>query len=220
MLSADKLFAFAAIVVLLITSPGPNLFLLLRNTPVHGMRSGFAAILGFAVAIITHAVLSVLGIGTVMLSSPLGFATLKLLGALYLIWLGVRAFKAFGDGEAIAVPELLNPAPRTPSLALRVSFREGFLTNALNPKLAVFYLAIFPQFLETAGAPLLLQGMLFGAVHAVLAVSWYGLVVLGLSGISRWISSGSVWRTIRGLSGVSLIYLGFRLLTIRNENGG
>ncbi len=207
--------------MLIVTSPGPNLFLLLRTTPSRGVSAGMATTLGFAAAIMTHAFLSVLGVGAVMLSSPLGFAMLKLLGAVYLSWLGIKALRAAWGSRAIALGEPGDAVSRHTSVAaLRASFGEGFLTNALNPKPALFYLAIFPQFLENPGAPLLVQGSLLGAVHAVLAIGWYGLVVVGLSRISGWISSQPVWQTIQGLSGVALVYLGFRLLTLRNEGSG
>ena len=228
----DAVLAFALIVTLIVTSPGPNLFLLLRTTPAHGRAAGLANTTGFCAAILTHAFLSLVGVGAVLASSSFAFTVLKIIGAAYLVWLGARSLLSAWRGGALAAGEAGStahgrgarrtrdgfgegsghdvPTPLPPHLVRR--FWEGWLTNALNPKPALFYLAAFPHFIALDGAPILLQGMMLGTIHALIALLWYGLVVVGIERATVWLRRPVVWRAVQSLTGIALVALGGRLL--------
>ena len=217
MADLDALLAFAFIVTLIVTSPGPNLFLLLRTVPTFGRFAGLANTLGFATAILTHATLSFIGVGAILATSATAFTVLKIAGAGYLFWLGLKALRSAVVGpRTISTPEL---DPATEGLAPRhlMRFAEGFLTNILNPKPALFYLAAFPQFLVVGGAPLWSQALVLALVHAAIALAWYGFVVLTLSQFVRWLRRPRLWQAIQGLTGVALTLLAVRLLLLRQS---
>ncbi|MDW4500260.1 LysE family translocator [Sulfitobacter sp. D35] len=217
MADLDSLLAFAFIVTLIVTSPGPNLFLLLRTVPTFGRFAGLANTLGFATAILTHATLSFIGVGAILATSATAFTFLKITGAGYLFWLGLKALRsAIAGPRTISTPD---PDPATEGLAPRhlKRFAEGFLTNILNPKPTLFYLAAFPQFLAVGGAPLWSQALLLAWVHAAIALAWYGFVVLTLSQFVGWLRRPRLWQAIQGLTGVALTLLAVRLLLFRQS---
>lgn len=211
--SPEALFAFLAIVTLIVTSPGPNLFLLLRTTPTFGRSAGLANTFGFSAAILSHALLSLVGVGAVIATSALAFSILKIGGAVYLMWLGLKSLRsAWKNGVLI---QASTDDARAASMGLGARFTEGYLTNILNPKPALFYLAAFPQFIAIGGLPILVQGMALGMIHASIAILWYGSVVLGIATVSQWLRRPAIWRLIQSLSGTALIALGGRLLFVR-----
>ncbi len=212
----DAILAFAVIVTLIVTSPGPNLFLLLRTTPTFGRAAALANTIGFCAAILSHAFLSLIGVGAVIATSALAFSILKVVGAIYLIWLGIKALRSAWKGEGL-MPVNTSTASGAPAPLRRLGLRfaEGYLTNILNPKPALFYLAVFPQFIAVGSLPILVQGMTLGTIHAVIALLWYGVVVLGISTVARMIKRPVIWRWIQTTSGVMLISLGGRLLFVR-----
>lgn len=214
--SPDAILAFVVIVTLIVASPGPNLFLLLRTTPTFGRAAGLANTFGFAAAILSHAVLSLIGVGAVIAASALAFSILKIVGAAYLIWLGLKALRSAWTGEVSVDADAAGAgAGGSAAHGLRARFVEGYLTNVLNPKPALFYLAAFPQFIALGGVPILVQGVALGAVHAAIALLWYGAVVLGIGAVSRWMRRPVVWRWVQTVSGTALVALGGRLLFIR-----
>lgn len=215
----DAILAFCIIVTLIVTSPGPNLFLLLRTTPSFGRTAGMANTFGFSAAIMSHAILSLIGVGAVIATSALAFSTLKVLGALYLSWLGFKALRSAWQGAALPEPQTsIDGNYRGKSRGIGARFAEGYLTNLLNPKPALFYLAAFPQFIAVDGFPILWQGMALGAIHATIALAWYGSVVFGISTVSKWMRQPKIWRSVQGVSGAALIALGGRLLFIRQTS--
>ncbi|MEM8643627.1 MAG: LysE family translocator [Pseudomonadota bacterium] len=209
----DAILAFVIIVTLIVTSPGPNLFLLLRTTPSFGRAAGLANTFGFSAAIMTHAALSLMGVGAIIATSALAFSILKIAGAAYLAWLGIKALRsAWKGGVSVEVSGAEVARPRAEHRGLATRFAEGFLTNILNPKPALFYLAAFPQFIALSGFPILVQGMTLGVIHAAIAILWYGSVVLGIATVSRWLRRPAVWRWVQGISGTALVVLAGRLL--------
>jgi threonine/homoserine/homoserine lactone efflux protein len=215
--SLQVTLAFAAIVALIVVSPGPNLFLLLRNTPTLGRYVGLINTLGVCGAILSHAFLSLIGVSAIIVASATLFGIVKLLGAAYLVWLGVKSLRsAFAEAK---LPEI---EPGTIELTQKPSlfraFAQGWAVNILNPKPALFYLAAFPQFIDPSAGPVFLQGMALAGVHAVIAAIWYGSVVLGIDRANVWLRRPRVWQTVQGVSGVALVGLGTRLAFARPPN--
>jgi threonine/homoserine/homoserine lactone efflux protein len=204
--------AFAAIAFMLVASPGPNLFLLLKNAPLLGVRVGLLNNVGISLAILCHASFSLIGISAIVLSSATAFSVLKFLGACYLICLGVLALRDAWKAKPIMASATAAPARRvTPWAALS----EGWFTNILNPKPALFYVAIFPQFLDPASGGLLAQGLALGAIHATIAFFWYGFVVLAMDHVGAVLRRPAVSRTIKGVMGSLLVGFGIRLASLR-----
>lgn len=208
--SFDALLTFTLIVSLIVLSPGPSLFLLLRTTPSFGKRFAFANIIGNGGAILSHAALSVIGVGAIIATSATAFAALKTIGAAYLIWLGIKSFRAAWQPQK-AQDEPLHAQPAS----FWAGVSEGYLTNILNPKPAIFYLAIFPQFIVVDGWPLIVQGMSLGLIHCLVSLIWYSIVVLGIDTIATWLRRPRTWRIVQSVSGLVLIALSVRLLLTR-----
>jgi len=214
----DAFFTFSILVMLIVASPGPNLFLLLRTTPALGRAAGMANTFGFCAAIMSHAFLSLIGVGALIATSALAFTLLKAFGALYLSWLGIRALRSAWQGPTLTGPNTFADRGYDKTGKTRAQFVEGYLTNILNPKPALFYIAAFPQDIAVGGQHFLLQGAALGTVHAMIALTWYILIVFGIAAVSKWMQRPSIWRTIQGLSGAVLIFLGLRLILIRQVN--
>jgi threonine/homoserine/homoserine lactone efflux protein len=205
--------AFAAIAFLLVASPGPNLFLLLKNAPVLGVQTGLLNTAGICIAILCHATLSLLGVSAIVLASATAFSLLKFLGAAYLVYLGIMALRDAWFG--VGIHHKLDTAAEPKPTSIARGIAEGWFTNILNPKPAMFYLAIFPQFIDP-GSHMIAQGLSLGALHALIAACWYGLVVLAMDQVRALLRRPAVARGIKGTTGVLLIGVGARLATLRS----
>jgi threonine/homoserine/homoserine lactone efflux protein len=194
---------FLAAALLLNITPGPDLLLVIGRATVQGARAGIAAAFGVAAGCLVHTVAVALGVAALLAASPLAFDLVKLAGAAYLGWLGLRLLRPSpGRAEAVMPP----PA----SLAAIV--RQGFLPNVLNPKVALFFLALLPQFvtLQASGQSwgLALLGLLFalGSFVVSVPVAW----AAGRAG--DWIGrSGRMRRLLARLLGLLFVGLALRL---------
>ncbi|WP_447926517.1 LysE family translocator [Vreelandella sp. EE27] len=214
MIPLNEYLLFLSIVTLIVVSPGVNLFLLLQATPVHGRLAGFSITLGFCAAIMTHATLALIGLGTVILASATLFTTVKIAGAAYLIWLGVKAFSNVFKRTPVQVP-LPKESAFTRSSRAQL-FARGYLTNLLNPKPAIFYVAAFPQFLDVTNTNVYwLAGLGMGISHASIALIFYSLVVVSLDKVASWLRRPTVWTSVQAVSGVAFFLLGGRILLTR-----
>ena len=202
--------AFAAIAALVVVSPGPATFLLLKNTPVQGRRAGLLNTAGIVAAVLSHAALSLLGVSAIILASPTGFAVLKLTAAAYLSYLGFVALRDAWRGTDYSAR--LDSRAQRQSVSAAAAFTEGWLTNILNPKPSMFYLSVFPQFLDPSGN-LLAQGMVLAGLHAGISATWFSFVVFAVDRIRSWLHEPSIWRGLRAVTGVVLIGLAARLAT-------
>lgn len=210
-MTAATVLAFAAMAALLIMSPGPNGVLIAKTVPTSGKAAGFANIAGFVVAFFVHGSLAIFGLSVILLQSANLFMAVKLAGAIYLVWIGVKALRDAWRGTPAKLAEI---APARRRRTLLKAFGEGFLTNALNPKVAMFYLAAFPQFVSQdsaspAGAYLLVS------VHAALNVAWFGPMVLLFDRLSAAVRGGLVQRWLKGLTGLVFVGFGIKLATLR-----
>lgn len=152
------MLAFIVAAALLTLSPGPDTMLVLRNTLRGGRSAGLRTTLGISSGLIVHATLSALGLSVILVQSAAAFEIVKLAGAGYLVWLGIQSLRAAVRGQP--------PVAGAPAAGPQRPFREGLLTNVLNPKVAVFYLAFLPQFIAT-GDPVFLKPLLLeiGRAH-------------------------------------------------------
>lgn len=205
-----QILTFASVTALLVMSPGPNGLLIARTVPTSGRAAAFANIAGFIAAFFVHGTLSILGISAILMASATAFGVIKALGAAYLIWIGIKALRSAWRGQAVA-PRVA-PARRRRNM-LR-AFGEGFLTNALNPKVSMFYLAAFPQFIATSHAGVA-SAYLLVAVHAAINLIWFGAMVLMFARLTGLARSGRFQRGLQGVTGAVFIGFGLKLASLR-----
>ena len=152
-------FAAAALVVLLI--PGPAVLYIVARSLAKGRRAGLVSVFGLSAGALAHVAAAALGLSALLVASATAFGVVKALGAIYLVWLGVRTLLA-----PDAADELRAPEPRS----ARRLFRDGVIVSLLNPKIAVFFLAFLPQFADPARGPVARQVLLLGLLYVGMAL--------------------------------------------------
>lgn len=212
MIAPDQFALFFAAAFLLAVTPGPGIFYVAARTLAGGRAEGIASSFGTGLGGLAHVLAGALGVSALVMASAELFALLKLAGAAYLVWLGLRAILAARrDSKALALGEA--PAP---PIGARRAFREGVLVEALNPKTAAFFLAFIPQFVDPAAGSVALQFALLGAVSVTLN-TLADLVVAQAAGrvregVGR---SPNLVRRLREASGAGMIALGIGLFLAR-----
>jgi RhtB (resistance to homoserine/threonine) family protein len=202
--------AFLIAITILTLTPGLDTALVIRNTTRGGEKDGFITNLGICFGLFFHATLSAVGISLLLSQSPQLFHTVKIIGALYILYLGVQglrqSFSATTDSpEKLATHGKFN--------AIR-SFREGLLSNALNPKTAIFYLAFLPQFINPEYSAFM-QSLLMASIHFVIALCWQAFISRMIVTAKKRFNSGKTQLFMERLTGVVLIGLAVKLLLDR-----
>lgn len=205
-----QIASFAFVAALLVMSPGPNGVLIAKTVPTSGKSAGIANIGGFATAFYVHGALSIFGISIILVQSAQLFLMVKIAGALYLIWIGLKALRDAYKG--VKAPAKVAPARRTRTHA--VAFGEGFLTNALNPKVSMFYLAAFPQFIPSTGGSMEAAFMLV-SVHVLINIIWFGAVIILMSRMTSVAKGVKFQRWLKGVTGAVFIGFGVKLAMMR-----
>ena len=204
-----QITAFTIVALLLVVSPGPNGLLIAKTVPISGKGAGFSNIGGFVTAFYLHGALSILGISVILTKSSEVFFIVKMLGAIYLIWIGLKALlSAFRDTE-LKKPEASQKSKKT----LYNAYLEGFLTNALNPKVSMFYLAAFPQFIPV-GESAIAYSFILVSIHAFLNVIWFGLMVSLLLRLKSIASQHFFQKLLKSVTGIIFIGFGAKLVTL------
>lgn len=198
---------FVIAITLLSISPGVDTLLVIRNTARGGIRDGVATSVAICCGLFVHATISALGISLILLQSAWAFHMLKLAGAAYLIWLGLTSLLAARRGTPLPVQGVLNSASPVP---VWQPIKEGLLSNVLNPKTVVFYMAFLPQFIAPSD-PALLKSLWLAGVHFVIANIWQMAVVLMVGGASKWLASARFAQTLNAATGMVLVVFGIRL---------
>jgi threonine/homoserine/homoserine lactone efflux protein len=187
-LDVERLWLFALAVMLLALTPGPVWVYLLSRTLTQGRRAGYFSLLGVAAGVVVHVLLAALGITVVLLAIPFAFDAIKLAGAAYLLWLAINTLR--GSGISFT-PQPLDPVPD------RVLFRQAMIAAVLNPKVAVFYLSLFPQFVEPAAGPVFAQSLLLGVVHLLVSTIVDGLLVTVAGILAAWFATRPLWTRVQ-----------------------
>lgn len=201
-----SVLAFALIAMALTIAPGPDTFLVIANTSAGGFRRGFATVLGIVSGGAFYVLLVACGLIRVLVYSPTLFYAVKLAGAAYLLYLGWGALRgAFRQAPAGAAD-----APPPPAKSIRASYLQGLLTNALNPKIAVFYLAFLPQFLNP-GDPVVLKSALLIGIHYFEGLVWLSLLAFSVGRLGRFLARPRVKRTIDAVLGTTMMGFGLKL---------
>jgi len=207
----ELLWAYLVAITLLTLTPGVDTLLVMRNSGRGGFRDGVVTSLGICCGLFIHATLSALGISILLVETAWAFTVLKWAGACYLIWLGIMSFRqALSRREDEQRDELPEQFDSAAGVSGKVAFREGLLSNLLNPKTALFYMALLPQFIDPAGSAFA-QSMFLAGLHFVLAMIWQCTVAL-LVLKSRQLEVGrGVKRALSGLTGGFFIAIGLKL---------
>ncbi|NNN98059.1 LysE family translocator [Vibrio sp. B1-2] len=199
--------AFLIAITILTLTPGLDTALVIRNTSRAGFTDGSITSLGICMGLFVHATFSAVGISAILAQSAELFHVVKMIGAAYLIWLGLSSLKALlKSSQGMQVTAISHS-----EFTLKRSLREGFLSNVLNPKTAVFYLAFLPQFINPEYSPLL-QSLLMAAIHFVIAMCWQCGLAGALSFAKNLLKNASFMKWMEGTTGVVLVALGVKLL--------
>jgi threonine/homoserine/homoserine lactone efflux protein len=197
---------FLGIVALLTITPGADMAMVARSVFTGGRRDAFATTLGISAGCLAWAFASAVGVAAVLAASQTAYDALRLVGAAYLVWLGVQSLLAARRGAPQA-SEALGPRRASP-------FRQGLLTNLFNPKIAVFYSTFLPQFIAP-GDPVLALSLALAGVHIALGVAWLSLYAFLLDRAVAAFKGSRLRRTLDAVTGTVLVGLGLRLAAER-----
>jgi len=210
-------WGFAAFAVPFVATPGASTAVVLRNSVAGGVRTGVATAIGVNAGSIAYGLLTAFGVSAALQRWPSVWIVLRLAGVAYLAWLGVRSLgRAASPGSTFGAglkgPALPNAGAAQSGRTDATSAREGFLTNALNPSIATFYLLILPQFIPV-DAPFSRTALLLTAVHVGLALSWHLTWAAAGGTLAHWLGRSRPRRILEGLTGAALLALAIRLVT-------
>jgi threonine/homoserine/homoserine lactone efflux protein len=213
MTAALPTFALAS--TLLILAPGPDSLLVLRNTLRHGRRAGWVTASGTISGLLAWAVAAAFGLSALLRVSDLGYNAVRLAGACYLLWLGVSSLWPF-RGRPAARATAAGPAgpagPAPGRAGWRRAYLNGLLSNLLNPKIGVFFIAFLPGFIP-AGAPVPLFPLALGLWFIAETGAWLATLAWMAARGAGWLRRSTVQRWLERITGVALIGFGLRLAT-------
>jgi RhtB (resistance to homoserine/threonine) family protein len=192
------------VVAVIVVLPGPDMALVLQNGLRHGRRAAVETAVGINAGLLVWAVAAALGIAAILRASAPAFTLLKLAGAAYLVWLGVRALREAWRGTADPSTARLTPRGKASP------FRQGLLSNLLNPKIAVVYTTLIPQFVD-ATQPAVAQTLLLAAIFIAMGLVWLTSYALLVAKVGALLKRSAVRRALNAVTGTVLTVLGARL---------
>ncbi|MCG7343943.1 LysE family translocator [Sporosarcina sp. ACRSL] len=209
----DNYYLFVLMCIFLIVLPGPDTVIITKNTLTVERIGGLKTALGICCALLIHTSAAVLGLSAIIMKSALLFSVFKYVGAVYLIYLGVKVLWSLRKKEDVASVEM-----NTKSQFENTScFKQGFFTNILNPKVAVFFLTFFPQFVDS-GSKTFLPFLIMGITYTVLTAIWSLLYVYLINQISAFMKKPKAQNSIEGITGTILIGFGLKLALEKTHN--
>jgi threonine/homoserine/homoserine lactone efflux protein len=198
---------FIATAVVLVITPGQDTFFILGRSLAGGRTAGIAAALGITAGSVIHTILAALGLSALLATSPYAFMAVKFAGAAYLIYIGIRA--------------LMTRAAKLPGEESRDAgrwdaFRQGIVSNLLNPKVALFFLALMPQFIDAASANKVAAFLMLGFSFVTLGVIWCVVLAIAAAQLRGWfLRRPSMAGVLNRVAGAMFIALGLKLATVR-----
>jgi RhtB (resistance to homoserine/threonine) family protein len=204
MVSGIHLLAFMGVVQLAAMAPGPDFVIVTRHAAISGRRAGMATGLGIASGVFVWAVVAAFGVASLLAASAVAFTVVKLIGAVYLTYLGVKALiSAWRRGET------LQTEGRVATVSPWVGYRQGLVTNLLNPKCAIFFVALMPQFLSDT--PRMGDTLLLSALAVVVTAVWFTVLANIVGALRRFFTSARVRRVLDSITGTILVGLGIKI---------
>ncbi|SSC65639.1 LysE family translocator [Ciceribacter selenitireducens] len=204
--SSSSLIAFAFICLGMVLTPGPNMIYLVSRSICQGPAAGLVSLGGVALGFVFYMLMSALGITVLVMAVPFAYDALKFAGAAYLLWLAWQAVRP-GGRSPFQVRDLPKDSPRK-------LFMMGLVTNLLNPKAAVLYLSLLPQFVDPALGSVLLQSVVLGASQIAISVTVNAMIALMAGSIALFLAGRPFWMVVqRWLMGTVLAGLAVRMAT-------
>jgi threonine/homoserine/homoserine lactone efflux protein len=200
-------FAIAALVLIML--PGPDQALITRNALVGGRSGGLLTMVGGVLGLGVHASAAALGLSALLLASATAFTTLKIVGAVYLLGLAAQMLWSARRSPRRPVAESADTAPVRRSAYLR----QGFLSNALNPKVALFFVTFLPQFLSADSGSPRAHAALLSVIFAALYLAWFGVYIAAVDRLGRWLRRPRVKARVEQLTSLILATVAIRLAT-------
>ena len=209
MLGIHHYWLFIATAILLIITPGQDTFFILGRSLSGGRAAGIAAALGISTGTVVHTFAAALGLSALLATSPYAFMVVKFAGAAYLIFIGVRALLSRANG--LPVEESASAADDR-----RSAFRQGILTNLLNPKVALFFLALMPQFIDAGSTQKVGAFLVLGLTFVTLGVVWVVMLAVAAAKLrGAFLRRPSMAAVLNRVAGTLFIALGLKLATAR-----
>ncbi|MBY0089329.1 LysE family translocator [Priestia aryabhattai] len=202
----ENFYLFVITCIFLIILPGPDTAIMTKNTLTVGKQGGFKTMLGICCALSIHTLTAIVGLSAIIAKSALLFSIFKYIGAIYLIYLGIKSLWALRNKNTT---ETIEPIAKS-KYKNESSFKQGFLTNLLNPKIAVFFLTFLPQFVNPESHTFM-PFLILGITYIVLTVVWYLFYIYLLNQISSFMKKPKTQKVIEGITGTILIGFGIKL---------
>ena len=201
-----NLIAFAAIALGMVLTPGPNMVYLISRSISQGRAAGLISLGGVALGFVFYMLCAAFGITAFVMAVPYAYDGLRFLGAVYLLYLAWQALRP-GGRSVFHLRDLPKDSPRR-------LFAMGFLTNLLNPKIAVMYLSLLPQFIQPSHGSVLAQSLVLGTTQIAISVSVNAVIAVAAGSVAAFLGSRPTWlRVQRWLMGTVLAALALRLAT-------
>lgn len=185
MLQLSGILGVVVVALGMVLTPGPNMIYLVSRSITQGRRAGIVSLGGVAVGFMIYLIAANLGLSVIFIAVPQLYAAIKLAGAAYLLWLAWKALKP--GGVSVFTPE------DVPHDSPRRLFMMGLMTNLLNPKIAVMYLSLIPQFVNPKSGHVLFQGLALGTIQIVVSIGVNFVIVLGAGAIAVFLTRRPSW---------------------------
>jgi threonine/homoserine/homoserine lactone efflux protein len=200
----SSLIGFALISLGIVLTPGPNMIYLISRSITQGRAAGLISLGGVALGFVFYMLCAAFGITALLLAVPYAYDALRFAGSAYLLWLAWQAVRP-GGRSPFQLKKLAKDSPRK-------LFVMGFVTNLLNPKIAMLYLALLPQFIDPAGGSVLAQSLLLGSIQIAISVSVNAMIALAAGTIALFLTRRPTWMLVqRYLMGTVLAGLAVRM---------
>ena len=204
MIHSSSLIGFALLALGMVLTPGPNMVYVVSRSVCQGRKAGLISLGGVGLAFIVYMLAAALGITSLLMAVPFAYDVLRFAGAAYLGWLAWQALKP-GGSSPFAVQQLPVDSPRR-------LFAMGFMTNLLNPKAALLYLSLLPQFIDPNAGSVFAQAVILGSVQIAISLSVNGLIAMAAGSIAGFLGTRPAWLAMqRRLMGTMLAGLALRM---------
>lgn len=207
----ENFYLFVIMCIFLIILLGPDTAVATKNTLTMGRSGGIKTIFGTCCALLIHTLAAVAGLSAIIVKSALLFSVFKYVGAVYLVYLGIKSLWGLKNKAATAETTVEGKYKN------KSCFKQGFLTNLLNPKIAIFFLTFLPQFVNS-GTNTLIPFLLMGITYAILTAVWFLFYIFLLNRISSFMKKPKTHKVIEGITGTILIGFGIKLALEKAHN--
>ncbi|MCM3439794.1 MULTISPECIES: LysE family translocator [Bacillaceae] len=199
----NDFLTFLVLTLFVVMSPGVDTALITKRTIADGRKNGYKMALGITSGSLVHTFAAAFGLSAILLQSALAFDIVKYVGAIYLLYLGISSLIKRKNDQDLQI------APGS-TFKKKSAFQQGFLSNVLNPKVAMFFITFLPQFVN-AGSNVTVQFITMGVVYTLLSITWFFLYVFFINYLREWLLTEKVQKIMDKATGLVLIGFGLKL---------